>query len=73
MHDKQKNQLISAAVSCQTLWTYKDCADFLKVSADKLRHDMAAGRIPSHLFVRPFGGRAVRFLPDAVMAYARGE
>lgn len=56
-----------------TLWTYKDCAQFLSMSENTLRRHTAAGLVP-HLKVGP---RLVRFVPAVVQEWAaqkaRGE
>ncbi|HYD40081.1 MAG TPA: helix-turn-helix domain-containing protein [Anaeromyxobacter sp.] len=50
------------------LWTVKDVARYLGVSASWVYQHVAAGELP----YRRIGG-LVRFFPEDVRAYARGE
>lgn len=66
---KHNNQPIPENI--RPLWRYREYAAYLRISEDKARHDLAAGKIPSNLYIRVFG-RSIRFLPEAVEQWARG-
>lgn len=55
-------------MSAVTLWTAKEVADFLRVSRSWVYGRAEAGDLP----VLRIGG-LLRFDPDAIKAYARGE
>jgi excisionase family DNA binding protein len=57
------------AAASESLWTVDEVAEYLKASKSWAYDAAAAGRLPC---VR-IGGRLLRFVPEAVMAYARGE
>lgn len=64
---------IDKSGQCQPLWKYQQFANFLGIGVDAARHAMCAGKIPSHLYVRPFGGNTIRFIPEAVIKYYTNE
>ncbi len=53
----------------ETLLTYSDLADILKVSESKLRHDVMNRSIP-HIKV---AGRSVRFSPSAIKLWLNSQ
>lgn len=55
----------------QQLWTYKECAAFLRIGPDALRHHMSDGKIPPNLYVRLWDSQTVRFIPQAVIEYVK--
>jgi excisionase family DNA binding protein len=52
-----------------SLWTAGDTAAYLRVSVHTVRDWTAAGRLP-HIRL---GRRNIRYLPDAIRAWARGQ
>ena len=58
----------TGAYAPHRLWTVKDVQEFLSVSRSWVYQRVAAGDIP---YVRV--GGLVRFVPDAVRAYALGD
>jgi len=50
------------------LWTAKEAADYLRVSLSWIRHQTAAGLLPVVRF-----GAFVRYTPEQLAAYVRGE
>lgn len=54
--------------AAESLWDANDVASFLKVSRSWVYHRAECGELP-HLRV----GGLLRFEPDVILAYARGE
>jgi excisionase family DNA binding protein len=52
----------------EPLWTVKEVADFLRVSRSWVYHRVEAGELPCLRI-----GALLRFDPESVRAYARGE
>jgi excisionase family DNA binding protein len=52
----------------ETLWTVKDVAAYLKLSESWVNKRAADGTLPTLRI-----GRALRFEPDAIRAWMRGE
>jgi excisionase family DNA binding protein len=55
--------------SAEPLWTIPQAAEYLGLSVSWVRQRVAAGKIPC---IR-VGGWAVRFEPDVLRAWARGD
>ncbi len=70
---KIDGQVVETPVQFQPLWRYKQFAEYLGISEDKARHDMCAGVIPKKLFIRIFGGRSIRFIPEEVVRFVREQ
>ena len=54
----------------ERLWTVADVAHYLSCSRSLVYQKAASGEIPT---CRPGGGNMLRFDPDAIKAWARGE
>jgi excisionase family DNA binding protein len=59
---------LSGDLEAEPLWTAKDVANFLRVSRSWVYHRAEAGDLP-YLQI----GGLVRFEPERIRAYARGE
>jgi excisionase family DNA binding protein len=57
-----------ASQDVEPLWTVKDVADFLRVSRSWVYHRAEAGELPCLRI-----GALLRFEPERVRAYTRGE
>lgn len=60
-------------MSQESLWTWREVADYLKLSRSWVYREAEAGRLPCLRLPSAGGKGSLRFEPEQIRAYARGE